>query len=252
MRFNWIKGFFLKSFFFLYLGTNLYSVSVDYIFEISGGLNFYTEDRSATKARYNLDDLNKTTAGTFHIRNGVVLFDHLLFFLSYSYFERETYDYPTNYFVLNENSILEKSFHSLQFFTEYSFFKYSSKYNISWGIGGGWVRENNKFRTISQFSQITDLDNAPIGIPKKTHYDHGIFSTNIKFYYRLRRASTLFLALEYSLLTPSLEHFPNLVLGIDLNLEIIPSPPPQAPIIETIKKEKEIEEKELEKDNSAN
>ncbi len=189
---------------------------------MSAGVNFSTKDETATVRQFNLDRLERTIAPNFHIRNGVVFLDTWLLYLSYSYFQREQYNYGNSYFIPDQSSILERNFHAIQIFGGYSFFPYSSSSNVSVSLGGGWVRKIEQFRTIKFVSNFSSLTNIPIGIPQTAFYDEGIITSNVKFYHRIREESTLFLSLEYSVLVPTLEHFPNLVVGIDLNIEMTP------------------------------
>ena len=217
-----------------------------------GGVNFSTADNNAIKERFDLEKIKKTVAGNFRVKNGFVLFNRLLLFLTYGYFQRETYDYKPNYFVYDQSSLLERIYHTLEFALGYSFFKYSAKNNISFELGGGWVRKIHEFKTIANFTTISDLANATTGIPRSVNYDEGILSTTLKFYHRLRKESTLFLGIRYSLLVPSLEHFPDIFLGIALNLTLIAQPtddPIQKDLEEVL--EEEVEQKD-EEENKAN
>ncbi len=179
-----------------------------YVIEIEAGVNYYGYDIQQSIAKYGLESLSDTTALSYNVKSGIIFLEHWKTLLSFGYSKRPNFEYPLHYIRTNQE-VLENHRH-FRFGVEqqYLIWPYKSRFNIAGGLENAWLRRS---------VQVTERTNDIILTPRSYHWDEYFISPKAKFLYRISRHSTLHFSFEYHVLFPSIEHYPQLLFGIDIS-----------------------------------
>lgn len=221
------KTYFIVTLLIVFFGLltlrKAHPISLYYLFEIDGGINFFNQNKDTIINKYNLDDLRDTVAPVLNVRTGVVLDDHWIVLLGYGYIRRETYDYRLNYFTLNQKAYEERYIHNVHATAGYFLFPYQSFLNASFKLDVGYALYRSDFNTIDNYSAASSTGlrqrNQQILLNSHNFY----ISPSIKLYKNLRSGfglgGDIYIGVQYPMLFPSKINFPTIVLGFDASID---------------------------------
>ncbi len=190
------------------------SVDVAYIFEADAGINFYNNSVKKVQSRYGLKDISDTVALSYTFKSGVLLEDRWKLLLSLGFAKRQNFEYPSGYIRYNESILEVHRQFRFGLDTQYSFFPYSSKFNIALGLENALLLRTIRI-TQQQDANSEDFPaTTPLSLRK---YEYSM-AAQLKIYYRITKNSAFYTALDYITLFPSLENYPQLLFGVDISL----------------------------------
>lgn len=199
-----------------------------FVFEIDGGVNFFTGDKKEVTNRHNLEKFGSQVALSLNVKTGVLFQDHYLIFLAFSYDKLRDFNYQLNAIVQGAKHQYSYKKYSVGIDSVFFAFPYRSKYNIGFSIDNHAAmlfqrisRIDVNFTTIDE---VTTENVTQFYIPVNRITYAYMLRPEIKFHIRLTEISTIYLAFSYSVLMPTFLHYPSVVLGIDAHFDLMKKP----------------------------
>lgn len=196
-----------------------------FVFELDGGVNFFTGKSEETIRRHRLEKLGSKAALSFNIKSGVLFNDYYLIMLSFSYDKLRDFNYQLNALVEGAKHQHSYKKYSMGIDSTFFVFPFRNKYNLAFSIDNHAAmlvkRLGRVDSVISTTNGVTTENITRFYIPVNVITYAYLLRPEIKFHIRLTDISTIYLAFSYSVLMPTFLHYPSVVIGMDLHFNLI-------------------------------